>query len=578
MDAGLSFKAENKKLKDVLFADKKFRIPRYQRPYAWQIEEVTDFWEDLISVDEPYFLGSFIFNTEFEDRDGFVDIIDGQQRLLTITILCAVLRDIAKKVDPEKAKLYQRKDISVEDRSGEHSFRILPAETLAEFFKENIQRDTSDIFNSKSKSAEELRVKDNYRFLHDKVIRGWDGEASRQSKLEWLEKLRNKLADLIVIKVEVSREEDAYEIFESTNARGLDLSVADLLKNLIFRRIPARQDSDIAKDAWSEITGNIESTNTELRKFIRYFWISKYAFLPEKKLFREVKKTVTNWEQLLDDLVKNSESFSCLLAGVDQDFQDFKHGNKIYDAVFALRLMGVSQCFVLLLSIFRNIEHLGTDPTRIFQLIEKFSFTYSVIGNQPPNRVEKVYSKIAIEIEETLKKGETDKHTSAQIQAIFSRLEASLRGMLPSEEVFAKSFANLSYRNTEESRKLLKYILGKTNSFLSKTDEHRIDYNAVNIEHILPQKPHKEWKLKRTEIRLYVDLLGNLTLLSKRINSRIQNAPLSQKLPEFEKSELAITKQLVEELKATKGQWGEREIRNRQNELAQLAYRNIWAI
>src|ERR1700690_4162935 len=129
MQQGFTFEADDKPLSDILFETRrKYRIPRYQRPYAWGAEEITEFWEDLITNQEPYFLGSFIFNTEKEQEDGYVDIIDGQQRLLTITILMAVIRDIAKEIDIKNADLFQRQDIAIEDWEGRSSFRIKEAE------------------------------------------------------------------------------------------------------------------------------------------------------------------------------------------------------------------------------------------------------------------------------------------------------------------------------------------------------------------------------------------------------------------------------------------------------------------
>jgi uncharacterized protein with ParB-like and HNH nuclease domain len=577
MQTGLSFEAKNKTLQEVFFAGKKFRVPRYQRPYAWQTEEVSELWEDLLGSDEPYFLGSFIFNTEHENTEGFIDIIDGQQRLLTVTILCAVLRDYARKLKSDKADLYHRQDIAIEDRSGIHSFRIAPADSIAEFFRRNIQQENADFLNCVAKSNEERRVKQNYAFLYDKVSQELDRHPSVEAKIEVLEELRLKVAKLVVISVEIAKEEDAYEIFETTNARGLELSIADLLKNLIFRKLQSRDGSDSAKDSWTEITSNIESANTELRRFIRYFWISKYAFTPEKRVFREIKNKITDWRSLLTDLEEDSRLYGKMRVGAEQEFQDLKHGNKIYDAIFALRLMGVSQCYVLLLSILRNFDRLGTDPTRIIQLIEKFSFKYSVVCKQPTNKVEKLYSKTAIEIEQTVR-AETPKQIPVKIQSIFSKLEKDLRAMDPSEQLFVASFEELMYRNSEDSRKLVKYILGKVNAFYSKTAEHRINFDEVNVEHILPQKPHKDWNLKRNQIRGYVNMLGNLTLLSKRINSKIQNASLAEKLPELEKSELAITKEIVKVLRDLSGDWNETEIFKRQKDLGQLAYKKIWAI
>ena len=100
----MEFKAREEKVRTVIYSDERFRIPRYQRPYAWADDEISEFWNDLISIREVYFLGSFIFNYEEYKKDGFVDVIDGQQRILTITIFSAVLRDIAQKYEKEIAQ------------------------------------------------------------------------------------------------------------------------------------------------------------------------------------------------------------------------------------------------------------------------------------------------------------------------------------------------------------------------------------------------------------------------------------------------------------------------------------------
>ncbi len=100
----------------------------------------------------------------------------------------------------------------------------------------------------------------------------------------------------------------------------------------------------------------------------------------------------------------------------------------------------------------------------------------------------------------------------------------------------------------------------------------------MNLEHLLPQTPHKDWNLKKSQIKDYVNKLGNLTLLSKRINSTIQNLTIDKKLVELEKSELAVTKDVVERLKTLSNQWGEQDIFRRQDEIAETAYAEIWAL
>jgi uncharacterized protein with ParB-like and HNH nuclease domain len=577
MQNQMNFEAKNKKLSDVLFAQRKFRVPRFQRPYAWDSEEVSEFWEDLTLSKEPYFFGSFIFNSEQEKDAGFIDIIDGQQRLLTITIFISVLRDLVKSLDPKTAHLYQIQDIAILDRLGNQTYRILPSDTLNAYVKDYIQSGENDIFSSEPSSPEELRVKKNYEYFSQQIKSELERYKSNESKIEVLNNLRQKVSDLIVIHVEISREEDAYEIFETTNARGIDLSVGDLLKNLIFSKIKPEVGRDFAKDAWGEIISNIEATNTELKKFIRYFWISKHSPCTEKRLFREIKNSVTDWGDLLQELWDASAIYNKLLEGSKEEYSEYKHGYKIYESIFALRLMGVTQCFVLLMSIFRNFKKLGTDPSRIIKIIENFSFKYSVVCKMPSNKVEKIYSRSAIDIENAASEM-PDKKISGKIQSIFSELEKTFRNISPSEIQFKESFNSLSYKSSEESRRLIKYILGKFDNYYERTDEHLIDFNRVNIEHVLPKNPCKKWGLSRGEIRDYVNSLGNLTLLSKILNSKIQNGTISDKLPELELSELAVTRKLVEFIKISNGEWNSESIAKRQSEFADLAYHRIWKL
>ncbi|MFC1942944.1 DUF262 domain-containing protein [Chloroflexota bacterium] len=106
MPTKLDFKAENKVISDVLFDKYRYQIPRYQRPYAWGEDELTEFWNDLSNTEEDSFIGSLIFNYENYQKTGLIEVIDGQQRLITITLLAAVMRDIAESLDPEMAKLF----------------------------------------------------------------------------------------------------------------------------------------------------------------------------------------------------------------------------------------------------------------------------------------------------------------------------------------------------------------------------------------------------------------------------------------------------------------------------------------
>ena len=190
----------------------------------------------------------------------------------------------------------------------------------------------------------------------------------------------------------------------------------------------------------------------------------------------------------------------------------------------------------------------------------------------PGNKLEKIYSKYSLAIENTIKTAPAKKLTG-QIDSQFSQLAKELKSEAPSEQLFKESFMEIQYRNSEKIRMLIKYMLAKINAYLENTDEHQIDFNRVNIEHLLPQNPSADWNLSKQEIKGYVHLLGNLTLISMKINSRLQNGPINQKLHELAKSELSITRDVVQLLTNLNGEWNEQTIRDRQEYLADIAYK-----
>ena len=240
MQNKLNFEAKNKTLNEVLFGNTQhyFRIPRYQRPYAWEEEQLKEYWQDLLEEKKTYFLGSLIFNTEYREKEGYVEIIDGQQRMLTTTIFMSVLRDVSKenefnlKDKNKKPKAFcdviQRQTIEFEDSYGNTTFRIMPGESIKEFFEKNIQLEESNIREKQTTTKEEERVKKNYQFFYDKVIGYINQKEEREKKFDRIKSLRQKAGELIAIEISLESDDVAYEIFETVNARGVGLSVADL--------------------------------------------------------------------------------------------------------------------------------------------------------------------------------------------------------------------------------------------------------------------------------------------------------------------------------------------------------------
>jgi uncharacterized protein with ParB-like and HNH nuclease domain len=112
MRTAINFEAKDYPLEDVLFSSSlRFRVPRYQRPFAWKEDQISEFWNDLTTDDAPVFLGSFILNNEQLREKGYVEVIDGQQRMLTVTIFAAALRDVCKQFDGNLDELIQEYEI-----------------------------------------------------------------------------------------------------------------------------------------------------------------------------------------------------------------------------------------------------------------------------------------------------------------------------------------------------------------------------------------------------------------------------------------------------------------------------------
>lgn len=272
-----------------------------------------------------------------------------------------------------------------------------------------------------------------------------------------------------------------------------------------------------------------------------------------------------------------------LVAGSESAWQkDYKQrGIMIHKSLEAIRLMNVSQCHVLFMSILRNYNRLGTNPVRIFQLVEKFSFNYSVVCKLPGNRLEKLYSKFALRIEEATVE-DSEKNRKKNIDRIFANIKNELKELRPGYEFFKESFReNINYRKSEERVLLISYILREINQ-LDEGGEYEIDFRNVNIEHLLPQNPHKDWKLKKSDIKSYVNKLGNLVLLCRTLNSKVANRTIKKKISSLEKAvadgdlKLPITLKVISRLKDLDFKWDEEEIFRRHDELADIAYHRVW--
>lgn len=300
-------------------------VPRFQRPYSWDRENVSEFWEDSIASDDlDYFIGSFVVYRSGPSSDTMF-VVDGQQRLTTITLLLAALREkFAEDGHTELAKgiqqLIERPNIDNEPHF------VLQSETPYPYLQEYIQKFGAPDLEV-SLGAEETALKSAYDFLtaqaqaalesinSDPTIAA-DKKADHRKRR--LTAIRDKLLRLQLILIQLSSDDDAYLIFETLNTRGKDLKVSDLVKNHLTRLLkPRNKQVDVARQKWQDILEYFEdaSVDIDVNRFLHHSWLSRHPYIPEKKLFKEVKKSVKKATAggYLDVLVRDSKIYRSII-------------------------------------------------------------------------------------------------------------------------------------------------------------------------------------------------------------------------------------------------------------------------
>lgn len=564
-----NFHAEPTTVKDLLNKkDTVFRVPPYQRPYSWESEQTLTFWEDLNDFDEINFLGTFVVNNEYK-KQGFVDLIDGQQRIITITIMLAILRNHFNSINAnQKADGIHNSYISNTDDDGNDRYKLKVNNSLEEYFINCVQKKDNN-FCLKQKTEEQKLLEKNYKILNDKLS---DQLNKEKDKEKYLTKLRDRIKDFEIVLIEVDKEEDAFTFFETLNARGLELSTADVLKNLIFKKLSKQGDINKLQESWQNIIDNLVDSNEEIdaSKFIRHYWLSKKKFITQKKLFRSIKSYMEenseNYIAFLNDLELESMFYRKINFPVKEEWKgDYID---IYKSLKNLKKMKTSQSNSILLSLMRIIHKDDYNKFRTkyiklaFFWIEYFTFSFSILAKKSPAPLERIYSKYAILLDQSKNK--------KNIEDNLISFKKELLKLVPDRDSFIEGFKGVKY--SKGNQKLIIYILEKIN--YNKNNEQSFD--KVNIEHIIPQNPNVKSKYQKDSVKDIVNTLGNLLPLGPEYNKEASNNDPADKIEYYQKSKIDLVKDVVNTI-SLNNDWGVFDVENRTIELANKSW-EIWDI
>ena len=506
----MKIEADDKEIQDI-FSLGIFKIPRFQRPYSWGKAEVENFWDDIINdVTDSYFIGSMVV---YQTKKPYFGIVDGQQRLTTITIVLSVIRDaFAKLGDTNLAKGIHRY-IERPNNDFVDEF-VLDTETSFPYLQTHIQsfdESPSKINFDCDVGAEETNLKLAYDLLSNKLedhipqisknSHQRDLFTPEDSIIE-LKALRDKFLSLKLVFIQLDNEDDAYLIFETLNARGRDLRTSDLVKNLLLKTIKSANTTyDSPKQAWNKLVKGFDdiSENDVIDTFLLHYWISRQEYTTDKKLFSCIKshilKSPSNARTLLESLSTSAINYCEMLSPENSVWTKEQFEVKLsLEALNSFKVKQQSSFVLSLLSAYKERKITLKQLKTMLNKIEHFHFVFNAITQQRSSgSIATMYSQHAIDLSNT--------ENPDELQKILASLSRKLKDKLPSYEEFEVKFLELHYlSNKTRNKSIIKYALRR----LVGNNSNGLDINHDNltIEHLIPEA--------RIKIDLESDIVGKL--------------------------------------------------------------------
>jgi uncharacterized protein with ParB-like and HNH nuclease domain len=542
-----------------------YLIPRFQRPFSWDKENVEEFWIDSTAeVKKDYFIGAFVTYNLSSSSYG---LVDGQQRLTTITIALCAIRD--KFIELGHAALGKGVHRLIETRDlNDHAQFVLKTETSYPYLQAKIQsleKEESDIEAGEEEKAISVAYQTLSAYIDEGVLQATvslDASKAKLASKKWLEQARNKLLALKVISITLDNQDDAYLIFETLNTRGKDLTAADLAKNHFLRLLPAKGKAlDRPKDHWIEIQSALDDAAKpiQIKTFLHHYWLSKYPFTTEKQLFKAIKDQVTavNVKEVLEEL----RSDALLYRGITEpsSLSLWSKGTRdIEESLLCIsNVLNIQIANPVLLTVLRlyKAKRLKDGQVReIFSLVERYHFMHTTISALPSSGgVSQMYAAHAREIANAV-----DANALGMAIADFKK---KIKSKVPPRETFLSKFKLLSYQNPRQ-REVIRYSLWK---IYQKTNPAvDVDRSTASIEHLLPQSSGSS----------AVHSIGNLLVVPTKFNGEILgDKPFAQK-----KALLIKHGYVLEPEIAAAAVWADADLEQRSSRLAEYAYDTVWAI
>ena len=546
-------------LRVILEGSKQYRIPLYQRPYAWKQSNWQKIWDDIVGLandrkiqpDSSHFTGTLVLDAS-SVTTGLTQflVVDGQQRLTTLSVLLAAIAAYyetnGNQADADKIR--EQVLVNKYSESEDQRYRLRPAN-----FDEPVYRAVVDGRVEKTNLS---HVDDTFAYFQKKLSK------VNEEDLSVKEIEDAALQGLKFVTITAKRDDNVYRIFESINNTGIDLTQADLIRNLVFMKLEGMGEQ-IHNQIWLPLQQNLSSEDIE-----NLFWMDAQWKNPEvRKLDTyEVQKRLilAQGKDELVDFLKNALAIAdairrVRLIEVDPNIQITKTLGRLHSLQMPGAMVLITRVVFL-----RNAGSLSEDEALdALKTIESY-LVRRAITNIPVSSLGRISAAGASaldgdrsrEVHRYLSTGNRKYPTNDQVAGVIREAPMYERGR--------KSTLKL----------ILSWLLE------AQQGKDQVDFDSMTIEHVLPQKPTEAvWKEfsplvpeDMEEADLYDELvhtLGNLTLTN--YNGELSNKPFSEKRTEW----LSITGVIGTQTIAANEVWGPQQITARGRQLAELAL-SIW--
>ena len=543
----LEIKALIESLKKVLCDDERFyQIPDYQRPYSWDKDNVSDLISDLVTsyinnIEENYFCGSLVL---VQGDKGRLDIIDGQQRVTTFTILACVIRDLYYDILDEKQKDYIKLSIQDKYENTKRKLKFLTNDKYQLDFEETVLKKINFISNKNDyeKDFPKNRYLQNAHFIRDNIKENFGNFNIDVNKFViWL------YEKIVLTTILCPNADSAIRIFNVLNDRGMPLSPIDILKSSLMQRILNEEDKNTFKVSWEAIITKLEFDDIAFEDMLNSYLYYKLGDNPSVRIDTELmdifkkENKLENPLEIISEIKKFSDSYIEILT----------LKNKY---IFCLKYLKHRIYWTSILASAKFVKYKDFD--KLIKYLMAYYYQNWIAGKTVAN-----IKQTSFNIIKSIKKDDN-------IDEIIKLMQENLK-----KYQTTNMFENELNINNHYERNWAKPLLILVEYFWTDSQNEQQSFiplsSKLHLEHILPQTTNEFWNniftIEQREI--WTNSLANLVLLSLRKNIQAQNYDFNSKKEAYFNNDNVVTSfHTTRDIKEI-CEWNEKELKLRKDKL-----------